>query len=164
MNDPTRRPGNRLSTWPLYPFLVGALPAVHFYEDNFRLLQGSDLVRPSLLAFGLVAVLLVAGRFVWRSSSATAVVLTPLLIVLFKGADVGAWLSGALLAATMALGVVMRRRLLSWVIKLSLPLNAMLAILLVLPLVNVWRATGQEDAPTPSAFYETEVPVAAAPA
>ncbi|MDX2474394.1 MAG: hypothetical protein QNL91_11860 [Candidatus Krumholzibacteria bacterium] len=164
MNDPTRRPGNRLSTWPLYPFLVGALPAVHFYEDNFRLLQGSDLVRPIILAFVLVAVLLVAGRFVWRSSSATAVVLTPLLIVLFKGADVGGWLSGVLLAGTLILGVVLRWHPPAWAEKMSLPLNATLAILLVLPLINVWRAAGPENAPIPSAFFKTEVPVAAPPA
>ena len=169
MNDPTRRPGRRPSHWPLYPFLVGALPAVHFYENNFRLLQASDLLRPILLAMGLVGVMLLAGRFVWRSSNAAAVVLTPLLIVVFKGADVGAWISLLLVIATVSLGVILRRRSpvlvnRAWANKLALPLNAVLAVLLILPLFNAWRAGGAENTPTPSAFFASEVPLPAAPA
>ncbi len=88
MSSKDRRFGKR-RTWALYPFLVGALPAIHFYETNFRLLPARDLVRPILLSCLLVLLLVGAGRLIWRSWGSSALVLTPLLVVVFKGQDVG---------------------------------------------------------------------------
>ena len=164
MSPSTRRFGGQLSALTLYPFLVGALPAVHFYEQNFRLLQVADLVRPVLLAFGLVALLLVAGRLLWRRVDVAAIALTPLLVVVFKGADLGGWFSLLLLAATVALGVLLKRRLARWPEKLALPLNAVLLVLVLMPLANVWRASGQEETPVPSALFASEVPLPVAAA
>lgn len=164
MSPSTRRFGGRLGALALYPFLVGALPAVHFYEQNFRLLQGSDVVRPLLLAFALVALVLLAGRFVWRRTCAAAMVLTPLLTVIFKGADLGGLISLLLVAATVALGVALKRRPANWPAKLALPLNALLLVLVLLPLVNAWRASAQQNPPVPSVLFATEVPLPAAAA
>ncbi len=159
MSGKTRYAGNSLIKLPLYPFLVGALPAAHFYEVNFRLLQPVDLMRPVLLAVLLVAAVLAAGRLVWRAPGAGAVVLTPFLTVIFKGNDLGPWLSVGLLLLTVGLGVLLRRRPAAWPRTLSLPLNAVLAILVVLPLVNAWRDSGRENTPQPSGFFRSAVPL-----
>ncbi len=147
---------------PAYPFLIGALPAVHFHEVNFRLLQGLDLLRPLLLAFLLVSLVLLVGRLIWRNFAAAAVVLAPLVVVIFKGQDVGGWLSLVLVAVSIGLGVFLKRSVRTWPTKLALPLNVVLLILVAIPLVSAWQASGRENTPVPSAFFNSEIPLPAA--
>jgi hypothetical protein len=149
--------GHRIGNLPLYPFLIGSLPAIHFYETNFRLLQGHHLLRPILLSFLLAGLLLAAGRLVWRSTATAALVISPLLAVLFKGNDLGMAISIIMVLLTLGLGAFLRLRPATWPLKLSGPLNAALIILTVLPLVNATMASRKENAPRPSDFFQSEI-------
>ena len=157
------RRGDRFDI-PLFLFLLGALPAAQFYENNFRLLPLTDLIRPVLTAWVMIAALLAVGRLVWPRSGSAALVLAPLTLVLFKGADLGGPLSIALTAVTVGLGVLLRRRPADWPRRLGLPLNAALAVLVALPLLDAAHDSGADRAPQPSGFFASEIPLPAAAA
>jgi len=152
-------PGNL----PLYPFLIGALPAVHFYEINFRILPAQNLLRPILLSFLLVGLLMAAGRLVWRTTSTAALVLTPLLVVLFKGNDLGPWPSILLTVLSVGLGVYLRIKPPRWSGKIAPALNAALLTLVILPLVMVIMASRNTNTPIPQEFFHSEISVPTAP-
>ncbi len=147
----------RALRWPFYLYLIAVLPAVHFYEVNFRLLNADHLVRPILLSFVLVGVLHFSSRFIWRPIEVGALVLAPLVIVFFKGNDIGPWGSLALLALAIGLGFFFAKRDQPWVSGLSLPLNVVLLILVILPVFTALQASSRESPPSPSAFFATEI-------
>ena len=91
MTELKKNRGRRFANMPLYPFLLGALPSVHFMEVNFRLLQTQDVLRPLVFTVLLSGALLLAGNAIWRCRWTTALVLSPLLTVLYKGQAIGIW-------------------------------------------------------------------------
>ncbi len=148
---------------PLYPFLVAALPVIRFYGRNFRLLPMRDNL-PLVFIYWLVTLgLLATGRLVWKSWSRAALVLAPLLAVLFSGQAMGAGVSVVMLVLTMALGVLLAPRSgrLPWpdLPLVNLPLNAALLVLAAWPLVAPVTAVFDHDGPRPSALFRQDLQV-----
>ncbi len=150
---------------PVHPFLVAALPAVHFYDLNLGLLEFGDLFKSILLAFLLVGLLLLAGRWIWRGFNSAAMVLTPIVAILFKGNDLGPWCSLGFLVLSLSLGWILRHRLrqgpIHWPRKMNLPLNLAMMALVAMPLTNAWREAYHDKAPQPGAFFRSEAPLPA---
>lgn len=153
----------RLISLPLYPFLIGVLPAVHFYENNFRILSGLDLLRPILLSILLVGLFMAAGRLIWGSLGTAALILTPLLVVLFKGNAIGPGISIALTALTLLSAVYLRLRPANWPSLVSGPLNAVLLMLVLLPVFTATRASLKENTPLPAELFHTEISIPSTP-
>jgi len=151
---------------PFYVFLIAVLPVVHFYEVNFRLLHLSDLWRPLALGILLVGILVAVGRLIWRTPYVAPFVLAPTVAVVFKGNDIGALGSLALLMISLGLGIYGFRREFRGLKDLVLPLNLMMAILVAWPVINAVNAAAKEDSPKPSAFFATDIalPAHASPA
>ena len=148
---------------PLYPWLVGALPIVHFYGRNFRLLKMRDNL-PMLFIYGLViAVVLAAGTLIWKSLSRSALVLTPLLAVVVEGGAMGMGVSLGLLGLTILLGLLLapRRGRLPWsdLPRVNLPLNTALLLLVLMPLIGVVQAMNRGNPPVPSSLFHEPLAV-----
>ncbi len=146
---------------PIHPFLVAALPAVHFFDLNLGLLEFRDLSKAVILAFALVGLLLLAGRWIWHSFHSAAMILTPISIILFKGNKLGPWWSLGFLVLGLSLGWILRRGPRQWPRQLSLPMNLAMMALIAMPLASAWRADYHDKAPQPTAFFQSEVPLPA---
>ena len=142
----------------LYPFLLALLPAVHFYEANFRIVPFGDLVRPALLGWVVVALVLALGRLAWRDTPTAAAVTAPLLAVIFEGADMGPWVSLLALVAAVVLGVLLRRRPAAWPRLAVRPLDAAVLVLVLLPLVGAGLAARRDTPPETSDLFAADVP------
>ncbi|MCB1182948.1 hypothetical protein KDM41_05905 [bacterium] len=143
----------------LYPFLLALLPAVHFYEANFRIVPFGDLVRPALLGWVVVALVLALGRLAWRDTPTAAAVTAPLLAVIFEGADMGPWVSLLALVAAVVLGVLLRRRPAAWPRLAVRPLDAAVLVLVLLPLVGAGLAARRDTPPETSDLFAADVPM-----
>lgn len=142
----------RLTSFPVYPFLVALLPIIYFHEANFRTLGNGDGVRLGLIYLLVTGILLMAGRLVLKDVHRAALVLAPLVGVLFLGSKVGATVSIALLGLAMGLGILFwYRRFDLW--QASIIFNAMALVLTLMPLVQVARTAGAKEAPVPTDLF-----------
>ena len=126
---------------PIYPFLVAALPAIHFHETNFRTLAATDGLRIIAVYWGLTALLMLLGRLVWKDLNRAAMVVGPLAAVLFLGNRVGPVLTLVLLVISLALGIWLRLRPRD-VGRGVLPLNMALLVLACMPANLFWYWLG----------------------
>lgn len=152
----------RLSQFPVYPFLVAALPVVHFYETNFRQLESGDGFRLVVLYWMITEFLLLLGRRVWRDKHRAAMVVAPLAVVLFLGARVGGILTLIFLALAVGLGALFLRRPCD-VRRGSIPLNMAMLVLVGLPLVQTVMASRTQNAPVPTALFRQPIELGPSP-
>ncbi len=142
----------RFVRWPWHPLLIGALPVLHFWQRNFRLVPLADGVRfmvlAALLALGLMALL----RLVLRDWGRAGLVAAPLMAVLVEGHAMGGTVSAALLAAAAVLLVVLRLRRLD-AAPLNAGLNAALLVLVAFPVATKVQAEASIRAPRPRPVF-----------
>lgn len=155
---PASPPWRRLLEWPWYPLLMGTLPALHFWQRNFRTLGAADGVRFALLAAVVAVLLMVLLRWPLRSWGRAGLVAAPLMAVLVKGEAMGVAVSLGLLVLAVALLVV------SWLRRpdvraVSLALNAAALVLVVMPIGTKLMAERSERPPTPTALFDTPIDV-----
>jgi hypothetical protein len=143
----------RISQVPVYPFLVAALPVIHFHEANFRQLEIGDGIRMILLYWVVTGFFLFLGRLLWRDVHRAAMIVAPLATVLFLGNKIGGILSLVFLGLALALGILflfrpgdMRRA--------SVPLNLALLVLVAMPIVQTVRVSRAQVAPVPTALFD----------
>lgn len=146
----------RITQFPVYPFLVAALPVIYFYEANFRTLGTGDGFRMVLLYWVLTGLLLGLGRLIWRDVNRAGLVVGPLAVVLFLGARVGGVLTLVFLGLALGLGVLFLRRSIE-VGRAAIPLNMALLVLAGLPLVQTVMASRSQDAPVPTSLFATPI-------
>lgn len=141
---------------PIYPFLVAALPAIHFYETNFRTLAATDGLRIILLYWALTALLMFLGRLIWKDLGRTAMVIGPLVAVLFLGNRLGPVLTLVLLGISVGLGVwlALRPRDVS---RGVLPVNMALLVLAGMPIGQTVMASRALDSPVPTDLFHQEI-------
>ncbi|MDX2474612.1 MAG: hypothetical protein QNL91_12990 [Candidatus Krumholzibacteria bacterium] len=141
--------------WPLHPFVVATLPVVHFYLGNFRMLEPGDGARILLTYLTLTALALTVGRLVWKNVHRAALVVSPVLLVFFKGSVLGESVSLVLLTAAAVGGILLRFRPFD-ARKVTLPLNMAALVFLALPLARIGWAEFKNAPPVPVAQAETE--------
>lgn len=146
---PAPRLRQAILEWPWYPLLIGMLPALHFWQRNFRTLGPTDGVRFALLASVVALLLMTVLRWPLRSWGRAGLVAAPLMAVLVKGAALGVVASVALLVLAVALLVVLLVRKPS-VGKVGLALNAAALVLVIMPVgTRLWTGrSGQPPVPT----------------
>lgn len=146
----------RAADLPVYPFMVASLPLVDFYLGNFRVLGWTDGLRLLSVYFLITAVALIVGRLVWRQTARAALVVAPVLLVVFWGGKLAGPASLLILTGSAALGWVIHRHLFDarrW----NLPLNMAVLVFLVVPVARIVRAEWRNQPPTPTALAQ-EVP------
>jgi hypothetical protein len=149
----------RLTSFPVYPFLVALLPIIYFYEANFRTLGQGDGIRLGIIYLLITGALLVAARFVWKDLHRAALVLAPVAGVLFLGAKVGGLVSAGLLVLSLALGILFRfRRMDLW--QASVIFNAMALVLAIMPIAQTVRLSGAKEAPVPTDLFRKPLTLA----
>jgi len=141
-----------LGRFPVYPFLVAALPTIYFQEANFRMLGTWDGLRLTLLYWLVTLGLLLLGRLVWKDIHRAALVIGPLAVFLFLGQKVGAAAAVACLTMALGLGILLKRRPVD-VSRGSVPLNAMVFVLAAMPLVQTVLAARAQTPPVPTALF-----------
>ena len=147
---------SRIFFWPIYPFVAATLPVLHFYLGNFRLLNPGDPLRIWFFYLALTGVLITGGRLFWKDAHRSALALTPLLLVMFKGSHIGNVWSAALLVLSLVLGAVLRRSSFS-AVRIALPLNMAALVFLALPTARIIHAEWKENSPRPTAFFESSI-------
>ncbi len=147
---------SRIFFWPIYPFVVATLPVLHFYLGNFRLLNPGDPLRIWFFSLALTGVLITGCRLIWNDDHRSALALTPLLLVMFKGSQIGDVWSAALLVLSLVLGAVLCRTSFS-AVRVSLPLNVAALVFVALPMARIIHAEMKENSPRPTAFFESSI-------
>lgn len=141
-----------LASFPVYPFLVAALPVIYFYEAHFRTLNGGDGNRLLILYGVVTAVLLVLGRVVWKDVHRSALVVAPLSVVLFLGGKTGDTAALVFLVAALGLGI-----LLKWhpfdARPASSILNVACLVLAAFPIIQTASSHGAKASPKPTALF-----------
>ena len=143
----------RISQVPVYPFLVAALPVIHFHEINFRQLEIGDGIRMILLYWVATGILLFLGRLLWKDVHRAAMIMAPLVTILFLGNKIGGILTLVSLGLALALGVLFLRRPVD-IRRASVPLNLALLILVAMPIVQTVRVSCAQVAPVPTALFD----------
>ncbi len=147
---------SRIFFWPIYPFVVATLPVLHFYLGNFRVLNPSDPLRIWFFYLALTGVLITGGRFIWKDAHRSALALTPLLLVMFKGSHIGDVGCVALLVLSLVLGAVLRRSSFS-AAGIAVPLNMAALVFVALPMARIIHAEWKENSPRPTALYHSSI-------
>jgi hypothetical protein len=147
---------SRIFFWPIYPLVVATLPVLHFYLGNFRLLNPGDPLRIWFFYLLLTGVLIAGGRLLWKDTHRSALALTPLLLVMFKGSHIGDVWSAALLVLSLVLGAVLRRTSFN-AMRIALPLNLAALVFVALPTARIIHAEWKENSPRPTAFFESSI-------
>jgi hypothetical protein len=142
----------RISKYPVYPFLVAALPVVHFYEANFKQLEPGDGLRMVGLFWVITGSLLILGRWLWGDVNRAAMVVAPLAVVLFLGNRVGGLIALGFLLLTVGVGVFLLRRPCD-VGRGSVPLNVAMLVLVGLPCVQTFVSIRSQNSPVPTAVF-----------
>lgn len=148
--------------FPLYPLLIAVLPVVHFYEANFRSFFPADFLRITLLYVALSGLVLLASGLAWKNFHRGALIAAPLVAVLAAGNEMGGWLSLAALLLALGLGVFFGLRKPD-LARLTLPVNAALLVLVLLPVLTAWWTDRGEDPPVATALFDQPLPVKAPP-
>lgn len=141
-----------ISQFPVYPFLVAALPVVHFYETNFKQLEPTDGLRLVALFWVATACLLLLGRWLWGDLNRAAMIMTPVAVVLFLGNRVGKLPSLGFLLLAVFLGFLFCRRPFD-VRRGTVPLNLALLVLFGLPCVQTVVAERAQNSPVPTTAF-----------
>ncbi len=141
-----------LASFPVYPFLVAALPVIYFYEAHFRTLNGGDGTR-LLILYGVVTALLLAlGRVLWKDIHRSALVVAPLAVVLFLGGKTGDTAALVFLAAALGLGILLKWRPFDARPASSI-LNVTCLVLAALPIIQTVRDHWAKESPEPTALF-----------
>jgi len=151
----------RLPSFPFHVCLVGAIPILHFWEKNFRLLGSGDGLRLGALYAGLALLLLGLGRLVLRDWGRSGLVVLPLMLVISSGNALGGpWVAVATAAALiLAAGLLWRPIAVG---PANAVLNAVVLTLVVLPAVSSVRKSAA-DPPCPIPEDHPAVVLTAAP-
>jgi hypothetical protein len=148
----------RINQFPVYPFLVAALPVIHFYEANFKQLEPGDGLRMIGLFWVITGSLLILGRWLFGDVNRAAMVLAPLAVVLFLGNRIGGILALGFLLMTLVLGVFFLRRPCD-VRRGAVPLNLSMLVLIGLPCVQTMSAIRSQVSPVPTAVFTTPLEI-----
>ena len=145
MTLPTRL--RRIAAFPLHPFLAAAFPVVFLYAQNVQeAISPFELLLPLGLSLGITAVVVLAFHALTRSWAAGALIGTLLLALFFTYGAAWQWLGEMLLGQWVlvaawllvaVIGVSFVWRLGSWTERLSMPLNAIGAVVLGYNLVII---------------------------
>ncbi len=152
-----RRRLRSLALWPWHPLLIGALPVLHFWQHNFRLVGLADGLRFVLLAAAAALAAMALLRRLLGDWGRAGLATAPLIAVLVKGQALGAAVSVGLLvgAALLAAGLRWRR---PGVGAATAALNAALLVLVAFPVAGKLRQEGVIRAPRPTAAFSAAVP------
>ena len=169
MTLPTRL--RRIAAFPLHPFLAAAFPVVFLYAQNVQeAISPFELLLPLGLSLGITAVVVLAFRALTRSWAAGALIGTLLLALFFTYGAAWQWLGEMLLGQWVlvaawllvaVIGVSFVRRLGSWTERLSMPLNAIGAVVLGYNLVIIGASSlSRSTSERPDCFSGASFPPA----
>lgn len=137
----------RITALPLYPFMAAAFPVVYLYAQNVQeAISPVEILLPLGLSLGITAVVFLVFGALTRSWAAAALIGTLLFALFFTYGMAWQWLQEMLLGQWVLLaawvllaviGVSFVWRLGSWVQHLTLPLNAIGAVVLGFNLVII---------------------------
>lgn len=152
----------RLVQWPWHPLLIGTLPVLHFWRNNFRLVPLADGARLMLLAAFAALVLTALLRLVLRDWGRAALVAAPLMAVLAEGHAMGGAVSAGMLAAALVLLVVLRLKPFD-AAPLNAGLNAALLVLVAFPVAAKLQAEETIHPPTTTPLFRQPLAERAGP-
>jgi hypothetical protein len=152
----------KLIAAPYYPFLIAALPILHFYDKDLGSTLVWQVIRLLLVYWMIVALLLFVARRAWRDPTRGSLVCGACAGPLFYGGSVEWPKLVVAVAAIVAIAVGLKKTSIS-LVRWVPALNIACGVLVLFPIGSILKAQRNGESPHPIAGYADALPLPAVP-
>ena len=150
----------RLASRPVYPFLIAALPLLHYYAKDLGSAAPGPLVRMLVAYWSTTAMLLLLARRIWRDGARAALVCGACAAPLFYGGSLE-WPRLFVVVVAVAVLTLVVHRLPRGLSRWTPILNVACVVLVSLPIASIaWRLAKMRS-PRAVTGYADPVPLPA---